>query len=140
MARRAHNLLADAGLKPHIEAVRERGQAPGAGIVLWATGGGASALGRKGLPADKVAETAVAEMLAFVHNGAAVDKHLADQLLLPMALAQGSSSFTTNELTNHTLTNARLLQQWLKIPIQIEGEPGKPAHIQVKGIGFTCST
>lgn len=136
MARRAHNLLADAGLRPHIDPLRETGRGPGAGIMLWVEGGGASALGRKGLPADQVAETAVAQLLAFVDNKVAVDEHLADQLLLPMALAHGRSSFTTHVITQHTLTNAALLQQLLGVDTQIDGKPGQPGQLTVTGINW----
>jgi RNA 3'-terminal phosphate cyclase (ATP) len=103
---------------------------------MWMEQAGASSLGAKGLPADKVAEAAVAELLAFVDNGAAVDHHLADQLLIPMAIAHGRSAFTTNRLTRHTLTNADLLRQWLDVPIVINGQPDGPGEVTVEGAGL----
>ncbi|MDX1615842.1 MAG: RNA 3'-terminal phosphate cyclase [Candidatus Promineifilaceae bacterium] len=139
MARRAYNLLEEAGLNPDIEPRRETGAGPGAGIVLWRPQAGFSSLGRKGLPAEKVAEAAVAELLAFEDNEAAVDPHLADQLLLPLALAGGRSHFTTNRLTGHTLTNAALLRHWLDVAIMIEGEVDQPASVTVDGVGFSLS-
>lgn len=136
MARRAHNLLQAAGLLPDIQPVRATGAAPGAGIVLWVPGGGFTALGRKGLPADQVAEAAVADYRAFVENSAAVDLHLADQLLLPLALAGGTSSFTTQAITSHTLTNALLLRDWLGVTLQLDGQPGQPGEITLTGIAL----
>ena len=136
MARRAHNLLADAGLQPQVAPRRERGAGPGAGLFLWAPQGGFSSLGRQGLPAEAVAETAVADCLAFIASETDVDKHLADQLLLPLALAHGATCFTTDELTRHTLTNAALLRQWLDVEIRISGEVGAPAGVEIEGIGF----
>lgn len=136
MARRADNLLRQAGLAAAIQPLRERGRGPGAGLFLWLPQAGFASLGRKGLPADKVAETAVAELLAFVENRAAVDKYLADQLLLPLALADGRSTFTTNQLTQHTLTNAQLLRQWLDVSITITGDIGQPAQIEIAGIHY----
>ena len=136
MARRADNLLRQAGFVTHIQPRRERGRGPGAGLFLWLPQAGFASLGRKGLPADKVAETAVADLLAFVDNKAAVDKHLADQLLIPMALGHGRSTLTTNQLTQHTLTNAHLLRQWLDVSITITGDLGHSAQIQVDGIGY----
>jgi RNA 3'-terminal phosphate cyclase (ATP) len=137
MAGRADNLLRQAGFKTQITPLRESGPAPGAGLVLWLPQAGFTSLGRQGLPADQVAETAVAELLAFVDNGADVDKRLADQLLLPLALANGRSHFTTNELTLHTLTNAALLRQWLDVDIKIDGEVGSQGSIQIEGISFS---
>ncbi len=137
MANRAENLLRQAKLPVQVTAVRERGAGPGAGLVLWLPQAGFTSLGRKGLPADKVAETAVAECLAFVDNGADVDKRLADQLLLPLALAQGRSQFTTDQITQHTLTNAALLRQWLDVAIAIDGSLGQPGSITIDGVGYT---
>lgn len=137
MERRAYNLLTEAKLRSAIQPMRERGDGAGAGLVLWLPQAGFSSVGRPGLPAEQVAETAVAELLAFVDNGAAVDPHLADQLILPMALATGTSTLTTNRLTLHTLTNAELVQQWLEVPIRIEGQLDKPGRVTVDGIGFS---
>lgn len=151
MERRAHNLLTAAGLKTAITPLRESGAGPGAGIFLWLPQAGFSALGRPGLPADKVAEQAVAELLAFVDNSTtanpsavgqpavdqpAVDLHLADQLLIPLALAEGESSYTTNILTLHTITCAQLLTQWLDTTISIDGALGQPAMIRISGSNF----
>jgi RNA 3'-terminal phosphate cyclase (ATP) len=136
MARRAHNLLAEAGLKDVVQALRERGRAPGAGLFLWLPQAGFSSLGRKGLPADKVAETAVSQLLAFLEKGVMFDKHLADQLLLPLALGDGRTTFTTEQLTQHTLTNARLIRQWLEASIDIQGALDSPASITITGIDF----
>ncbi len=136
MAGRATNLLAAAGRPSRIEPRREKGAVPGAGIFLWVPQGGFSALGRPGLPSEKVAEAAVAETLSFVDNTAMVDRHLADQLLLPLALAHGRARYTTDHLTLHTVTNAELLRQWLDTKIDITGEPGGPAEIDVTGAGF----
>lgn len=138
MAGRAQNLLAAAQLRSRVEPQRTTGRSAGAGTFLWTTGGGGSALGRRGLPSDRVAEAAVAELLAFVDNKAAVDRHLADQLLLPLALAHGRASYTTDSLTLHTVTNAGLLQQWLGAAIEIVGEQDAAAEIHVTGTGFTA--
>jgi RNA 3'-terminal phosphate cyclase (ATP) len=135
MARRAHNMLTSAGLEVDVQSVRAKGAGPGAGIVLWMEQGGFSSLGRKGLPADKVAQAAVADLRAFAESGAAVDYHLADQLLLPMALAHGRSSFTTDRLTNHTLTNISLLRKWLETRVEIKGGLDEAGMVSVEGIG-----
>jgi RNA 3'-terminal phosphate cyclase (ATP) len=135
MARRAHNMLTSAGLEVDVQSVRAKGAGPGAGIVLWMEQGGFSSLGRKGLPADKVAQAAVADLRAFAESGAAVDYHLADQLLLPMALAHGRSSFTTDRLTNHTLTNISLLRKWLETRVEIKGGLDEAGMVSVEGVG-----
>jgi RNA 3'-terminal phosphate cyclase (ATP) len=84
-----------------------------------------------------VAETAVAELRAFIDNKAQVDSHQADQLLLPLALAKGSTSYTTNPLTRHTVTNAHLLRQWLDVAISIDGTIGQPAQVTITGANYS---
>lgn len=136
MARRAHNLLSQRGIEADIRPIREKGAGPGAGIVLTMDQAGSSSLGRKGLPADKVAEAAVAGLISFIDNGAAVDYHLADQLLIPMALAQGQSTLTTDRLTRHVMTNIALLRQWLNVDISVLGTIGEPGKITINGVNY----
>jgi RNA 3'-terminal phosphate cyclase (ATP) len=136
MERRAYNLLTEARLRAAIQPMRERGSGAGAGLVLWLPQAGFSAVGRPGLPAEQVAEAAVTELLDFVKSGAAVDLHLADQLTIPMALANGESSYTTNRLTLHTLTNVELIQQWLNVPIRVDGRLDQPGRVIIQGMGM----
>jgi RNA 3'-terminal phosphate cyclase (ATP) len=137
MTERANKMVRKQGLDGNIKPIRERGNGPGAGIVLWIPQAGFSSLGRPGLPAEDVADSAVADLLSFMENGAAVDKFLADQILVPMALAYGSSTFSTSLVSTHTLTNADLLRQWLNIDIEVEAVVGGPGQITVEGIGFS---
>lgn len=90
-------------------------------------------LDRPELAAEKAAEPAVADCLAFIENRAVVGPYLTDQLLLPLALAKGRSSFTTSCFTSHTLTNAQLMRKWLGVGIEISGTSGKPGQITVEG-------
>ena len=95
-------------------------------------------LGRKGLPADKVAEKPplTEAPRLYPQPGTLVDEHLADQLMIPAALAQGTTRYTTPRLTHHALTNAALLRRWLDVAIQIDGQLDRPADIVIKGVGF----
>jgi RNA 3'-terminal phosphate cyclase (ATP) len=70
-----------------------------------------SSFGRRGVPAETVAEEAVAPTLAYLATPVAAGPHLADQLLLPLALAGGA--FTTLSPTLHTTTNARIIAAFL---------------------------
>ncbi len=116
MASRAENLLREAQLKPNIQPLRAKGIAPGAGLFLTAeyenSESGFGALGRLGLPADKVAQMACEELLKFHQTGAPVDEHLADQLLLPAALASQNSKYWVAEITQHLTTNAWVIEQF----------------------------
>ncbi len=80
---------------------------PGNAIMIRIDRGEATEMftgfGQRGVPAENVAGAAVAEAKAFLAAGMPVGPHLADQLLIPLALA-GGGSFDTTELTPHTTT------------------------------------
>lgn len=79
----------------------------------------ASGFGRVGISAEAVAERTVKELRRYLTSGAAVGPHLADQLLLPMALA-GGGRFTTTAPTPHTVTNARVIRRFLPVSVDWE--------------------
>jgi RNA 3'-terminal phosphate cyclase (ATP) len=82
----------------------------------------ATGFGQRGVSAEKVAATAVECWSQYERSGAPVGEHLADQLLLPLALA-GSGSFLTMKPTLHTITNADTIGKFLPIRFLLE-----PAH------------
>lgn len=73
-----------------------------------------SAFGKPGLPAEDVAIMAVNEVKQYLQSGAAVGKHLADQLLIPLALA-GKGAFLTQQPSLHTLTNMDVIRQFMQL-------------------------
>jgi RNA 3'-terminal phosphate cyclase (ATP) len=76
-----------------------------------------TALGKRGKPAEEVARDAAREAKNFLKSDAVVGEHLADQLLLPFALA-GEGSFTTGALSGHTTTNIETIKKFLDVPIR----------------------
>jgi RNA 3'-terminal phosphate cyclase (ATP) len=139
MAARARNVLAEAGLQAQVEPRRLRGSGPGAGIFLFveyaaspggeAATAGFTAYGRKGLPAERVAETVCQELLAHHRSGAPVDPHLADQLVLPMVLAEEASQVNTSQICQHLLTNVWVVQEFLARDVRVEGDLGAPGTL-----------
>lgn len=122
---RAANLLDAAGLPHQLEPLRVRSVSPGAGIFLAAeyehSRAGFSALGAKGKPSEVVAQEAVDALLAFQRSGAAVDAHLADQLLLPLALAGAQTTLAIERVSEHTRTNLAVVEQFLGPVARISG-------------------
>jgi RNA 3'-terminal phosphate cyclase (ATP) len=92
------------------------------------------ALGELGKPAERVADEAVDSLLAFLETGAAVDQYMADQLLLPLAFADGPSALHTSKITNHLITNAQVLRAFLSADIEISGEIGQPGTVRIDPI------
>jgi RNA 3'-terminal phosphate cyclase (ATP) len=83
--------------------------------------------------AEVVPERAVKEAEAFVRSEAAVGEHLADQLLLPMALA-GEGSFATLEPSSHTCTNMDVIGLFLPVRIELDRRKKDLWRIEVKAI------
>jgi RNA 3'-terminal phosphate cyclase (ATP) len=125
MADRARSLLVEAGVDARIEPLRVRAACAGAGIFLAAeydhVRAGFNALGARGKPSEAVAEEAVATLLAHRDSGAALDQHLADQLILPLALAGGESRFSVEQVTRHLITNAWVVEQFGLARVSIAG-------------------
>ncbi|MFC5368498.1 RNA 3'-terminal phosphate cyclase [Salinirubrum litoreum] len=75
---------------------------------------GFDALGEKGVPAEQIAERAVEPLLAWLDGGPErahappVDTHLADQLLVPLALAGGA--VRVPRVTDHVRTNCETIR------------------------------
>lgn len=133
MADRAHKLLEREGIRASMEPRCEGGPGIGAGIFLFAeyehAVAGFSALGEKGKPAEKVAEEACRDLLAHLASGQALDMHLADQVVLPLALLGRPATFTTCRITAHLLTVLHVVQCFLDIRCRVEGQEGEPGQV-----------
>lgn len=90
-----------------------------------------SAFGEKGVAAEQVAGHVVAEARDYLASTAAVGEHLADQLLLPLALA-GEGSFTCSTPSLHTTTNAEVIQRFLPVTIDIVKHESKCFAVTVR--------
>ena len=95
------------------------------------TKAGFSALGARGKPSEAVADEAFSEFSIYYEEKTALDRYLADQLLLYLALAEGSSVFTTCKISSHLLTNLWVIKQFLNREIVFEGKINKPGKIDI---------
>jgi RNA 3'-terminal phosphate cyclase (ATP) len=133
MVDRARSLLQALGVELSIVPERVRAACAGAGIFLAAeyenVKSGFSAIGERGKPSDVVTEEAVNALLRHFDSGAAVDAHLADQILIPLALATGPSVLSTERVTLHLETNAWVIGRFGLAKISIEPFQGGTALI-----------
>lgn len=83
----------------------------------------ACTFGEMNVSAEKVGHRAGKMMNDFINTGAAVGRNLADQLLLPIALA-GEGSFTTMAPDAHVPTNISVIEAFLPVRFQIERMDG----------------
>ncbi|VVC04785.1 RNA 3'-terminal phosphate cyclase [Candidatus Burarchaeum australiense] len=107
---------------------------PGSAVTVWAvfvSGSqgapaprtsplGSSSLGKIGKSAEIVGEEAALALDALISSNAAVDEHLADQLMIFMVLAEGRSSLRAPKVTSHMRTNAWLIEQFTDKKVLID--------------------
>jgi RNA 3'-terminal phosphate cyclase (ATP) len=129
----ALKLLKEKNYSPEIKIVQAPSIGQGTFFFLKAefenSVAGFGALGEIGKRAEKVAEEACQEFLEFTETKAAIDPHLADQLIPYLALAEGQSSFTVSRISKHLLTNVWVVQQFLPTKITVEGDEGKEGKV-----------
>lgn len=87
-----------------------------------------TALGARGLPGEEVATRAADEAARYLATDVPVGLYLADQLLLPLALA-GGGTYRTLAPSTHTTTQAAVITDWLGTSIRWEIEPGGAARV-----------
>ncbi|WP_119736101.1 RNA 3'-terminal phosphate cyclase [Pseudomonas sp. Larv2_ips] len=76
-----------------------------------------SAFGMTTVRAEAVADEAINQAMEWQGTDTAVGEHLADQLLLPMALA-GGGRFTTPHMSEHLHSNTTVIQRFLPVVIE----------------------
>jgi RNA 3'-terminal phosphate cyclase (ATP) len=135
----ALQVLRSSGINPRLDVLDAPSKGTGSIVFLWAefenVVAGFTALGERGKPAERVAEEASRALLDYLHGDAALDRHLADQVILPLALAAGPSTFTAETVTQHLLTNAWVVNQFFPGRVRVEGVEGTPGALCTVGGG-----
>lgn len=90
-----------------------------------------SGFGRLGVTAERVAKTAIGRLLGFLESGAFAGPYLADQLLLPFALA-GGGSFTTVKPSRHSLTAIDVIARFLDQRLEFTPRSGGTHLLSVR--------
>lgn len=78
-----------------------------------------TAFGARGVRAETVAQRAAEAAERYLQSDVPVGEHLADQLLIPLAMA-GGGSFRTTRPTLHTITNIEAVEQFLPVRIAVQ--------------------
>jgi RNA 3'-terminal phosphate cyclase (ATP) len=113
-------------------------QASGKGSLVFLTAefdnvrAGFSALGEKGLPAEKVAESAVNELKNFLGKTVCLDHYLADQLIPYVALCRTRIEMNVSKITSHLLTNLWVVSKFLPIQYELKGPHDYPGTLIIE--------
>jgi RNA 3'-terminal phosphate cyclase (ATP) len=91
-------------------------------------------IGSPNLPAERVAKQALKAARSYLKCDVPVGEYLADQLILPMAIAASRgerSSFRTVHLSSHSTTHIELVKRLLEIDISVTQEPTGEVVVQI---------
>jgi len=120
------------------EIIETKDSAGPGNVVLIELGGDSitavfSGFGRLGASAERVASEAAGAAQSYLASDAFADEHLADQLLLPFALA-GGGTFTATKLSQHCRTNMEVIAFFVPAHFAVE-EKDRCIRIEVKKRG-----
>jgi RNA 3'-terminal phosphate cyclase (ATP) len=90
--------------------------------------------GELGVRAETVARGAVASAQDYLGAGVPVGKLLADQLILPFAMA-GGGSFKTLPLSRHARTNIEVVKRFLDVDLRVAREDERARIVEVSQRG-----
>ena len=88
--------------------------------------------GEVNVRAEGVATKVAQEARAYIASRVPIGRYLADQLLIPMALA-GAGRFRTGPLSRHTTTNLEVIRQFLEVEIDLVEDPKRIWTVSVAG-------
>lgn len=134
-AKAARSLLAKYNVPININTEYCDTFSPGSGVTLWAIFSkqkddidlinpirlGADALGEKGKSSEQVGQEAAKKLMSQIDSEAPIDRNLADNLIPWMALFC-PSKIKASEITNHTITNIYVVEQFLGKIFEINKE------------------
>ena len=90
-----------------------------------------AAFGERSVRAETIANRLIRDVRHYLRTDAPVGRHLADQLLIPLALA-GEGAFRTGPLSRHTTTNMDVIRAFLDVDFVVEDDAGA-TRITVNG-------
>jgi RNA 3'-terminal phosphate cyclase (ATP) len=137
MAARCSERLKPRGFAPEIAIMEDSAAVQkGAALLVWAetdTGCfiGADQAGAPSRRSEAIGDFVARTLLEDLDSGATTGRHLADQLILFAALAEGSTAYTIPFVTDHVQANLWLVQKILGVETHLHG-----THVQIEGMGF----
>lgn len=97
--------------------------------------------GRRGVPAERVAKAVLAAAERWLDRNVPVCEHLADQLILPMAVAAyrrtGGGRFLTGPLSLHAKTHLELIRRLLGVVVRVEPAENGNVVVEIEPCGLS---
>jgi RNA 3'-terminal phosphate cyclase (ATP) len=137
MAAECQKVLNSYGYKTEIEIIEDESSLQeGAALAIYAEMSlgnrmGSDRAGRPGRSSESIGRYVAERFIEDVKTGAAVDRYIADQLIIYAGLAEGFTRYSVPRVTEHVETNLWLIEEFLGARTKIEGN-----YLEIKGVGF----
>ena len=137
MAEECHKVLSSYGYESEIrEICDESSLQEGAALAIYAEPSlgnriGSDRAGRPGRSSESIGRYVAQNLIEDIKTGAAVDRYLADQLIIYAGLAEGVTRYSVPKITEHVETNLWLIEEFLGAKTKISGN-----LIEIEGVGF----
>ena len=138
MAQECRKILSSQGYKVEIKEIYDKSSLQeGAALAIYADTSSGSVIGsdragRPGRRSESIGRYVAQNFMEDVNTGAAVDRYIADQLIIYAGLAEGISRYSIPRITEHVETNLWLIEEFLGARTKISGN----LIIEIEGIGF----
>jgi RNA 3'-terminal phosphate cyclase (ATP) len=137
MAAECQRVLNSCGYEAEIEIIEDESSLQeGAALAIYAETSsgnrmGSDRAGRPGRSSESIGRYVAERFIEDVKTGAAVDRYIADQLIIYAGLAEGVTRYSVPRITEHVETNLWLVEKFLGARIKIDGN-----LLEIEGIGF----
>jgi len=137
MAKECQKVLSSYGYKAAIEEIYDESSIQeGAALAICAETSSGSRIGsdragRPGRSSESIGRYVAQSLIEDVKTGAAVDRYLADQLVIYAGLAEGTTRYSVSRISEHVETNLWLVEKFLGARTRIRDN-----FLEIEGIGF----
>jgi len=138
MRAECRRVLVSHGYEAEIEEIEDESSLQeGAALAIYAETSqgsriGSGRAGRPGRSSESIGRYVAQTFVEDVRTGAAVDRYVADQLIIYAGLADGISRYSIPRITEHVETNLWLIEEFLGARTRIDCN-----LLEIEGIGFT---
>ncbi len=137
MAKECGKVLSSYGYKAEIQEICDEGSLQeGAALAIYAETSlgnriGSDRAGRPGRSSESIGRYVAQNLIEDIKTGAAVDRYIADQLIIYAGLAGGTTRYSIPRTTEHVETNLWLIEEFLGAKTKVQDN-----FIEIQGIGF----
>jgi RNA 3'-terminal phosphate cyclase (ATP) len=137
MAGECQRVLSSYGYKAEIEKIEDESSLQeGAALAIYAemsSGNriGSDRAGRPGRSSESIGRYVAERFIEDIKTGAAIDRYIADQLIIYAGLAEGVTRYSVPRITEHVETNLWLIEEFLSAKTKIDDN-----LLEINGVGF----